>query len=421
MIAARDRDPAARGVAASRSWPPGRDPRAARLPRRACTRRSPGCRWSTLISMFTRALTGIEIHPAASIGEGLFIDHGAGVVIGETAEIGRDVTLYQGVTLGGTGFATGKRHPTVQDNVTIGSGAKLLGPITIGHGAKIGANSVVITDVPPNCTVVGNPGHPVRVEGRRMEGPDVDWIHLPDPIAEAIQVLSHPHRRAGTGDRRADPGGPAPGRRSTPAANRHGAATRRRVGARSPLRRPAAHLFSAAWAKPPRGASSGAAGRPQRAPARGGHARRGPAADPGRRRQRQDARAHPPDRLPDLHRPGPSGRDPRDHLHQQGRERDARRAWSSCSGRARGACGCSPSTPRALASCAPRRSVSATRASSRSMTRRTRVASPSAPPTARRGPQALHALIDPQPDLRRQEPLIDARPTAKQPPRPMRR
>jgi serine O-acetyltransferase len=143
-----------------------------------------------LVSMVVRTLTGIEIHPAAKIGSGLFIDHGTGVVIGETAEIGNDVTLYQGVTLGGTGFATGKRHPTVQDNVTIGSGAKLLGPITIGHGAKIGANSVVITDVPPHSTVVGNPGHPVRVEGRRPEGPDADWIHLPDPIAEAIQGLA---------------------------------------------------------------------------------------------------------------------------------------------------------------------------------------------------------------------------------------
>jgi len=143
-----------------------------------------------VISMLSRAITGIEIHPSARIGEGFFIDHGAGVVIGETADIGNDVTLYQGVTLGGTGFATGKRHPTVQDNVTIGSGAKLLGPITIGHGAKIGANSVVITDVPPNSTVVGNPGHPVRVDGRRVEGPDADWIHLPDPIAEAIQALS---------------------------------------------------------------------------------------------------------------------------------------------------------------------------------------------------------------------------------------
>jgi serine O-acetyltransferase len=143
-----------------------------------------------LIAAVSRAVTGIEIHPAARIGDGFFIDHGMGVVIGETAEIGDNVTLYQGVTLGGTGFATGKRHPTVQDNVTIGSGAKLLGPITVGHGAKVGANSVVIHDVPPHSTVVGNPGHPVRVEGRRPEGPDVDWIHLPDPIADAIGTLA---------------------------------------------------------------------------------------------------------------------------------------------------------------------------------------------------------------------------------------
>jgi serine O-acetyltransferase len=142
------------------------------------------------LSMVSRALTGIEIHPAACIGQGFFIDHGAGVVIGETAWIGDDVTLYQGVTLGGTGFATGKRHPTLQDNVTVGAGAKLLGAITVGHGAKIGANTVVIHDVPPNSTVVGNPGHPVRVEGRRPEGPDTDWIHLPDPIADAISALS---------------------------------------------------------------------------------------------------------------------------------------------------------------------------------------------------------------------------------------
>src|SRR4051812_25961125 len=143
-----------------------------------------------LVSHLNRAVTGIEIHPAARIGEGLFIDHGMGVVIGETAEIGANVTLYQGVTLGGTGFATGKRHPTVQDNVTIGSGAKLLGPITIGHGAKIGANAVVIHEVPPNSTVVGNPGHPVRIEGRRPEGPDADWVHLPDPIADALKLMS---------------------------------------------------------------------------------------------------------------------------------------------------------------------------------------------------------------------------------------
>jgi serine O-acetyltransferase len=142
------------------------------------------------IAAAARTVTGIEIHPAADIGSGFFIDHGAGVVIGETAEIGDDVTLYQGVTLGGTGFASGKRHPTVQDNVTIGSGAKLLGPITIGHGAKIGANSVVIHDVPPNSTVVGNPGHPVRVDGRKPEGPDADWVHLPDPLADAIRDLA---------------------------------------------------------------------------------------------------------------------------------------------------------------------------------------------------------------------------------------
>ena len=142
------------------------------------------------IAYASRSLTGIEIHPAAQIGDGLFIDHGMGVVIGETAEIGENVTLYQGVTLGGTGFAAGKRHPTVEDNVTIGSGAKLLGPIRIGHGAKIGANAVVIHDVPPNSTVVGNPGHPVRVEGKRPEGPDADWVHLPDPIADAIKSLS---------------------------------------------------------------------------------------------------------------------------------------------------------------------------------------------------------------------------------------
>jgi serine O-acetyltransferase len=142
------------------------------------------------LSYFSRAVTGIEIHPRARIGDGLFIDHGMGVVIGETAEVGANVTMYQGVTLGGTGFETGKRHPTVQDNVTIGSGAKLLGPITIGHGAKIGANTVVIHEVPPNSTVVGNPGHPVRIEGRKPEGPDADWVHLPDPIADALKQMA---------------------------------------------------------------------------------------------------------------------------------------------------------------------------------------------------------------------------------------
>jgi serine O-acetyltransferase len=191
VTAAHDRDPAARGVSSAEilaTWPGIQ----ALLAHRVChaMHRAGVPLLPRVLAMGSRAVTGIEIHPAARIGAGLFIDHGAGVVIGETAEIGDDVTLYQGVTLGGTGFATGKRHPTVQCNVTIGSGAKLLGPITVGHGAKIGANSVVITDVPPNSTVVGNPGHPVRVDGRRPEGPDADWIHLPDPIAEAIAGLA---------------------------------------------------------------------------------------------------------------------------------------------------------------------------------------------------------------------------------------
>jgi serine O-acetyltransferase len=143
-----------------------------------------------LLAYMTTSLTGVEIHPAARIGRGLFIDHGSGVVIGETAEVGDDVTIYQGVTLGGTGFARGKRHPTVGNEVMIGAGSALLGPIEIGERSKIGANSVVIHDVPPNSTVVGNPGHPVRVDGKKPEGPDADWVHLPDPVADAIGGLA---------------------------------------------------------------------------------------------------------------------------------------------------------------------------------------------------------------------------------------
>jgi serine O-acetyltransferase len=191
ISAARNRDPAARGVSSLEilaTWPGVQAVLAHRLAH--ALQRAGVPLLPRLIAAVARSLTGVEIHPAARVGCGLFIDHGMGVVIGETAEIGDDVTLYQGVTLGGTGFATGKRHPTVQDNVTIGSGAKLLGPITVGHGSKIGANSVVIHDIPPNCTVVGNPGHPVRVEGRRPEGPDADWVHLPDPIADAIKGLA---------------------------------------------------------------------------------------------------------------------------------------------------------------------------------------------------------------------------------------
>jgi serine O-acetyltransferase len=191
VAAAKTRDPAAREVGAAEilaAWPGVHSLLAHRVAHALHQRDVPLV--PRVIAALSRAVTGIEIHPAAQIGDRFFIDHGMGVVIGETAEIWNDVTLYQGVTLGGTGFQTGKRHPTVQDNVTIGSGAKLLGPITIGHGAKIGANTVVIHDVPPNSTVVGNPGHPVRVEGRRPEGPDADWIHLPDPVADAIKDLS---------------------------------------------------------------------------------------------------------------------------------------------------------------------------------------------------------------------------------------
>jgi serine O-acetyltransferase len=142
-----------------------------------------------IVSQLNRFLTGIEIHPAAVIGEGFFIDHGSGVVIGETAEIGDDVTIYQGVTLGGTGKETGKRHPTLRNGVTVGAGAKVLGSITIGENAKIGAGSVVIHDVPPNSTVVGNPGRPVRERGRKVGAADLDWTHLPDPVADAMQAL----------------------------------------------------------------------------------------------------------------------------------------------------------------------------------------------------------------------------------------
>jgi serine O-acetyltransferase len=189
--AARDRDPAAQGVSTLEiltSWAGVQALLAHRVAHAlhgAGVPLLPGA-----IAYLTRSVTGVEIHPAAKIGPELFIDHGSGVVIGETAEIGRRATLYQGVTLGGTGFQRGKRHPTLGDNVTVGSGAKLLGPISVGDGAKIGANTVVVEDVPPGSTVVGNPGHPVKIEGRRVEGPDADWIHLPDPIADAIKSLS---------------------------------------------------------------------------------------------------------------------------------------------------------------------------------------------------------------------------------------
>ena len=143
-------------------------------------------RW---ISQFNRFATGIEIHPGAQIGEGFFVDHGSGVVIGETAEIGDNVTIYQGVTLGGTGKQIGKRHPTVGDNVVFGAGAQVLGAISVGDNAKIGAGSVVVVDVPKNSTVVGNPGRPVLLQGQRVGIPDIDYRHLPDPVAEAVKCV----------------------------------------------------------------------------------------------------------------------------------------------------------------------------------------------------------------------------------------
>ena len=141
------------------------------------------------LSQRTARKTGIEIHPGATIGEGLFIDHGSGVIIGETAELGDNVTLYQGVTLGGTGKEQGKRHPTLKDNVMVSAGAKVLGSFTIGENSKIGAGSVVLNEVPPNCTVVGVPGRIVKMGNLKIPRADMDQVHLPDPIMEDITCL----------------------------------------------------------------------------------------------------------------------------------------------------------------------------------------------------------------------------------------
>ncbi|QDW73886.1 serine O-acetyltransferase [Lachnospiraceae bacterium KGMB03038] len=143
-------------------------------------------RW---ISQRAARKTGIEIHPGATIGKGLFIDHGSGVIIGETAELGDNITLYQGVTLGGTGKEQGKRHPTLKDNVMVSAGAKVLGSFTIGENSKIGAGSVVLKEVPPNCTVVGVPGRVVKMGDQRIPRMDMDQIHLPDPISNDIREL----------------------------------------------------------------------------------------------------------------------------------------------------------------------------------------------------------------------------------------
>lgn len=139
--------------------------------------------------------TGIEIHPGATIGKGLFIDHGSGVIIGETAELGDNITLYQGVTLGGTGKEQGKRHPTLRDNVMISAGAKVLGSFTIGENSKIGAGAVVLKEVPPNCTVVGVPGRIVKMDDQKIPRMDLDQVHLPDPVSADIKSLQDENTR----------------------------------------------------------------------------------------------------------------------------------------------------------------------------------------------------------------------------------
>ena len=142
-------------------------------------------RW---ISQYAKFCTGVEIHPGAKIGTGVFIDHGCGIVIGETAEVGDGCTLYQGVTLGGTGKDTGKRHPTLGKNVTVGSGAKVLGPFTIGDNSKIAAGAVVLKEIPPNATAVGVPAQVVKLDGVRVT-PDLDQIHMPDPVGMEFTAL----------------------------------------------------------------------------------------------------------------------------------------------------------------------------------------------------------------------------------------
>ncbi len=152
-----------------------------------------GAGWATtarLVAHLSRFLTGIEIHPAATLGPGLFIDHGMGIVIGETAEIGENVSLLQGVTLGGTSVRREKRHPTLGDNVTVGAGAKVLGSFTIGAGSRIGAGSVVVREVPENSVVVGVPGRVTFRDGRRVTGEiDLNQVDLPDPLARAVEQL----------------------------------------------------------------------------------------------------------------------------------------------------------------------------------------------------------------------------------------
>ncbi len=151
--------------------------------------------WARWLSQKTVRKTGIEIHPGAVIGKGLFIDHGTGVVIGETTIIGDNVTIYQGVTLGGTGKEQGKRHPTIKDNVMISVGAKVLGSFTIGENSKIGAGSVVLSEVPPNSTVVGVPGRVVKRDNVKMPREDMDQVHLPDPVLNDLRRLQNENHK----------------------------------------------------------------------------------------------------------------------------------------------------------------------------------------------------------------------------------
>lgn len=184
----KQRDPAARSALEIFFLYPGL--KAIRMHRRAnwCYRRRMFflARW---ISQRAARKTGIEIHPAATIGRRFFIDHGTGVVIGETAVIGDDVMIYQGVTLGGTGKDTGKRHPTIGNNVMIGAGAKVLGPFKVGDNSNIAAGAVVLDEIPPDCTAVGVPAHIVRRNGVRVD--DLDQVHIPDPVAQELCRLEH--------------------------------------------------------------------------------------------------------------------------------------------------------------------------------------------------------------------------------------
>ncbi len=186
--AVKERDPACPSTWSALTNYPGL--KAVRWHRRAFWLHNHGAVWlARALSQHVRHRTGIEIHPGATIGEGFFIDHGMGVVIGETTIIKRNVTIYQGVTLGGTGKERGKRHPTIEDNVVVGVGATVLGDITVGEGSKVGAGAVVINDVPPDCTVVGIPGRVVVREGQRVEAIDLHHEDLPDPVIEMYRVL----------------------------------------------------------------------------------------------------------------------------------------------------------------------------------------------------------------------------------------